>query len=85
MALCVTWGPSPGTAVCWAPWKLNPEPLLALLLPGVHPSRMLESRGLAKPQMFRALTQGLRVLCRELMWPQRWSWNWLRSLRDSGV
>lgn len=38
MALCVTWGPSPGRAVCWAPWKLNPEPLLALLLLGVHPS-----------------------------------------------
>lgn len=30
--------------------------------------------------MFRRLTQCLPELCRELMWPERWSWNLLRSL-----
>lgn len=44
MASCVTWGPSLGRAVYWAPrpgpapWKLDSRPLPARLLPGVHPS-----------------------------------------------
>ena len=65
------WAPRPGLA----PWKLDPNPTPARLFLAVHPSRMPQSRGLAKPQMFRTLTQCLCVLHRGLMWPQRWSWN----------
>ena len=70
-ARVMCWAPRPGLA----PWKLDPNPTPARLFLAVHPSRMPQSRGLAKPQMFRTLTQCLCVLHRGLMWPQRWSWN----------
>lgn len=49
-AMC--WAPRPGLA----PWKLDPNPPPARLFLAVHPSRMPQSRGLPKPQMFGTLT-----------------------------
>lgn len=68
-AMC--WAPRPGLA----PWKLDPNPPPARLFLAVHASRMPQSQGLPKPQMFRTLTLCVCVLHRELMWPRRWSWN----------
>lgn len=49
-AMC--WAPRPGLA----PWKLDPNPPPARLFLAVHPSRMPQSQGLPKPQMFGTLT-----------------------------
>lgn len=55
--------------------ETGPESPSGRLFLAVHPSRMPQSRGLPKPQMFGTLTLCVCVLHRELMWPRRWSWN----------
>lgn len=73
MASCVTWGPSPGRVMCWAPWpgslEGGPGAPTGPAVPWSPSELNTESRGLVKPQMFRTLTQSLSVLCRELLWP----------------
>lgn len=76
MASCVTRGPQPrrGCVLASQAWPgslhTGPGAPASLAAPGSPPKLNAKGRGLAELQMLRALTQCLRVLCRDSCGPR---------------